>query len=58
MFEGLVYQLLASYLEHYVKDFQRERLRVGLWSGKWLIVCFTLHVARRIMRLRPIPFNY
>eukprot|EP00898_Chlorokybus_atmophyticus_P008933 jgi/Chlat1/9040/Chrsp94S09266 len=33
MFEGIVYQLLANYLEHYVKDLQRERLRVGLWSG-------------------------
>ncbi|GAQ80498.1 Vacuolar protein sorting-associated protein [Klebsormidium nitens] len=37
MFEGFVYQLLAGYLGHYVKDIQREQLRIGLWSGVALL---------------------
>ncbi|KAL2613042.1 hypothetical protein R1flu_024734 [Riccia fluitans] len=37
MFEGVLYQLLAGYLGHYVKDIQREQFRIGLWSGEALL---------------------
>lgn len=33
MLESVVYQVLAGYLGHYVKDMQREQFRIGLWSG-------------------------
>ncbi|KAL3675941.1 hypothetical protein R1sor_025889 [Riccia sorocarpa] len=34
MFEGVLSQLLAGYLGHYVKGIQREQFRIGLWSGE------------------------
>ncbi|CAM6098991.1 unnamed protein product [Calypogeia fissa] len=37
MFEGVLYQLLAGYLGHYVKDINREHFRLGLWSGEALL---------------------
>jgi len=33
----VVYQVLAGYLGHYVKDMQREQFRIGLWSGEVLL---------------------
>ena len=36
MLEGLVYSLVGGYLSHYVKNFQKEQLRVGLWRGTYL----------------------
>ena len=33
MLESLLYPLLSAYLGHYVKDLQKEQLRVGLWRG-------------------------
>ncbi len=34
MFEGWVADLLASYLGRYV-DVQKDKLRIGLWSGEY-----------------------
>lgn len=42
MFEGFVYQLIAGYLGHYVKDIQREQLRIGLWSGELFTECLLI----------------
>ncbi|KAK3264654.1 hypothetical protein CYMTET_26622 [Cymbomonas tetramitiformis] len=37
MFEGWIYHILAGYLGHYVRDLQREQLRIGLWKGVVLL---------------------
>lgn len=37
MFEGLVRQLLQGYLGSYVKDFQREQLKITLWNEEVLL---------------------
>ncbi|GMP69404.1 hypothetical protein CsSME_00028684 [Camellia sinensis var. sinensis] len=33
MFEGLVRQLLVGYLGQYMKDIEKEQLRISLWNG-------------------------
>lgn len=33
MFEGLVRQLILGYLGCYVKDIQKEQLKITLWNG-------------------------
>ncbi|KAL6005782.1 hypothetical protein ACLOJK_006355 [Asimina triloba] len=33
MFEGLVRQLLVGYLGRYIKDIQKDQLKIGLWNG-------------------------
>jgi hypothetical protein len=33
MLERVLYQVLAGYFSHYVKDMQREQFRVGVWKG-------------------------
>lgn len=37
MFEGLVRQLLLGYLGRYVKDIQREQLKITLWNEEVLL---------------------
>ncbi|RZC69012.1 hypothetical protein C5167_032166 [Papaver somniferum] len=34
MFERWVQPLLLGYLGPYIKDFQREQLKIGLWNGR------------------------
>lgn len=36
MFEGLVRQLLLGYLGRYIKDFQKEQLKITLWNEEVL----------------------
>lgn len=33
MLEGFVRQLILGYLGRYVKDFQKEQLKITLWNG-------------------------
>lgn len=33
MFEGLVQKLLLGYLGRYIKDIQREQLKITVWNG-------------------------
>lgn len=33
MFEGLVRQLILGYLGQYIKDIQKEKLKITLWNG-------------------------
>ena len=33
MFEGLVRQLIWGYLGKYIKDIQKEQLKITLWNG-------------------------
>lgn len=33
MFEGLVRQLLLGYLGRYIKDIQKEQLKITVWKG-------------------------
>ncbi|THG06620.1 hypothetical protein TEA_005243 [Camellia sinensis var. sinensis] len=37
MFEGLVRQLLVGYLGQYIKDIQKEQLRISLWNEEVLL---------------------
>ncbi|KAJ8450355.1 hypothetical protein Cgig2_004812 [Carnegiea gigantea] len=37
MFEGLVRQLLLGYLGQYIKDFQKEQLKITLWNEEVLL---------------------
>ncbi|KAK4834297.1 hypothetical protein QYF36_020421 [Acer negundo] len=37
MFEGLVRQLILGYLGRYVKDIQKEQLKITLWNGEVLL---------------------
>ncbi|XP_042498014.1 uncharacterized protein LOC122076662 [Macadamia integrifolia] len=37
MFEGLVRQLLLGYLGRYVKEIQKDQLKIGLWSEEVLL---------------------
>lgn len=37
MFEGLVRQLLLGYLGRYVKDIQKEQLKITLWNEEVLL---------------------
>lgn len=37
MFEGLVGQLLVGYLGRYVKDIQKEKLKITLWNEEILL---------------------
>ncbi|KAL7225811.1 hypothetical protein ACSBR1_021051 [Camellia fascicularis] len=37
MFEGLVRQLLVGYLGRYIKDIQKEQLRISLWNEEVLL---------------------
>ncbi|XP_058105019.1 intermembrane lipid transfer protein VPS13 isoform X6 [Magnolia sinica] len=37
MFEGLVRQLLAGYLGRYIKDIQKDQLKIGLWNEEVLL---------------------
>ncbi|GMG99180.1 hypothetical protein Nepgr_001020 [Nepenthes gracilis] len=37
MFEGLVRQLLLGYLGRYIKDFQKEQLKITLWNEEVLL---------------------
>lgn len=37
MFEGLVRQLLLGYLGRYVKDIQKEQLKITLWKEEVLL---------------------
>lgn len=36
MFEGLVGQLLVGYLGRYVKDIQKEKLKITFWNGLFI----------------------
>jgi hypothetical protein len=38
MIEGLVRQLLLGYLGRYVKDIQKEQLKITLWNGNVLFL--------------------
>lgn len=44
MLEGLVHQLILGYLGRYVKDFQKEQLKITLWNGilLYILVLFLL----------------
>ncbi|KAK9110207.1 hypothetical protein Sjap_018267 [Stephania japonica] len=37
MFEGIVQKLLEEYLGRYVKDIQKDQLKIGLWNGQVLL---------------------
>jgi len=44
MLEGLVRQLLLGYLGRYVKDIQKEQLKITLWNGNVLFLsCFFIY---------------
>jgi hypothetical protein len=52
MLEGLVRQLLLGYLGRYVKDIQKEQLKITLWNGNvfFLLILF--------LHLRPYRSTY
>ncbi|GFP79369.1 putative vacuolar protein sorting-associated protein 13f [Phtheirospermum japonicum] len=37
MFEGLVRQLILGYLGRYIKDIQKEQLKITLWNEEVLM---------------------
>ena len=37
MFERLVGQLLVGYLGRYVKDIQKEKLKITFWNGSFFL---------------------
>ncbi|GFQ05609.1 hypothetical protein PHJA_002705000 [Phtheirospermum japonicum] len=37
MFEGLVRQLILGYLGRYIKDIQKEQLKITLWNEEVLL---------------------
>ncbi|KZV50780.1 hypothetical protein F511_11557 [Dorcoceras hygrometricum] len=37
MFEGLVRQLILGYLGQYIKDIQKEQLKITLWNEEVLL---------------------
>lgn len=43
MLEGLVRQLLLGYLGRYVKDIQKEQLKITLWNGNVFFLCFGVY---------------
>ena len=34
MFEGLIEQLILAYLGDYIENLDRDKLSLGIWSGK------------------------
>lgn len=59
MFEGLVRQLILGYLGRYIKDIQKEKLKITLWNGNstdyrlLIVVLFILFIY--VMLIEKVP---
>jgi len=55
MFEGIVSDLLVKYLGQYLKDFNKENLRIGIWSGD--VVLENLEIREDALNQLNVPFG-
>lgn len=58
MLGSVVYQVLAGYLGHYVKDMQREQFRIGLWSGRVSCTPFESSESGEVLEAQCIVVNW
>lgn len=43
MFEGVVQGLLLDYLGRYIKDIQKDQLKIAVWNGNSRLLPFSLY---------------
>jgi len=55
MFEGIVSDLLVKYLGQYLKDFNKENLRIGIWNGD--VVLENLEIKEDALNQLNVPFG-
>lgn len=55
MFEGLVRQLIWGYLGKYIKDIQKEQLKITLWNGNCVKLFFSFFL---IVSLIILAFHF
>ncbi|KAE9461490.1 hypothetical protein C3L33_06604, partial [Rhododendron williamsianum] len=58
MFEGLVRQLLLGYLGRYIKDIQKEQLKITVWNGEFITFCYAEEVLLENVELILEAFDY
>ena len=55
MFEGLIEQLILSYLGDYIENLDRNKLSLGLWSGA--LILENIHIKKKTVNDLKLPFK-
>eukprot|EP00127_Corallochytrium_limacisporum_P003362 Clim_evm51s148 gene=Clim_evmTU51s148 len=55
MFEGIVYDLLSTYLSKYVQNLSRDKLKVALWAGN--VELKDLVIENTVLESLDLPFD-
>ena len=55
MFEGLIEQLILAYLGDYIENLDRDKLSLGIWSGK--LILENIQIRNKAISELKLPFK-